>query len=184
MKKINVKVLAIAMAGTLVMNSCIGSFSLFNKYAKWQCNMSDSKFLNAIVGFVLMPIVGTITLVVDSLVLNTIEFWSGDNPVAHKVGKTQKILGKDGRYYAVKTLIDGYEITTPDGQMMKFLYDKETNAWMQVQNGEVKEMFRFNEDGTVKVNTPEGPKDVALNEDGLYQVQMACNGGYYWACND
>ena len=48
MKKINVKVLAIAMAGTLVMNSCIGSFSLFNKYAKWQCTMSDSKFLNAI----------------------------------------------------------------------------------------------------------------------------------------
>lgn len=118
MKKINLKVLALAMAGTLVMNSCIGSFSLFNKYAEWQRTMSDSKFLNAIVGFVLMPVVGSITLFIDSLVLNTIEFWTGDNPMAHQVGKTQKILGGDGRYYAVKTLEDGYEITTPDGEMI------------------------------------------------------------------
>ncbi|MBR5435245.1 MAG: DUF3332 domain-containing protein [Muribaculaceae bacterium] len=182
MKKINLKVLALAMAGTLVMNSCIGSFSLFNKYAEWQRTMSDSKFLNAIVGFVLMPVVGSITLFIDAVVLNTIEFWTGDNPMAKNVGKTQKILGGDGRYYAVKTLEDGYEITTPDGEKMKFLYDRENNAWMQVQNGEVKEMFRFNADGTVKVNTPEGQKDVALDEAGLYQVQMAFSGGNYWAC--
>ena len=182
MKKINVKVLAVAMAGTLVMNSCIGSFSLFNKYAEWQRTMSDSKFLNAIVGFFLMPIVGSVTLFIDSLVLNTIEFWTGDNPVAHKVGETQKILGGDGRYYAVTNLKNGYEITTPDGEMMQFLYDRENNAWMQVQNGEVKEMFRFNEDGTVKVNTPTGQKDVALDEAGVYQVQMAFSGGNYWAC--
>ncbi|MBR1468624.1 MAG: DUF3332 domain-containing protein [Prevotella sp.] len=182
MKKVNVKVLALALAGTLAMNSCIGSFGLFNKYAHWQRTMTNSKFVNAIVGFFLMPIVGSITLVIDSLVLNTIEFWSGENPVAKNAGKTQKIMGNDGRYYAVKTLIDGYEITTPDGQLVKFLYDQKNNAWMQVQNGEVKEMFRFNEDGTVKVNTPEGPKDVALDESGLYQVQMAFSGGNYWAC--
>lgn len=182
MKKVNVKVLALAMAGTLVMNSCIGSFSLFNKYAKWQCTMSDNKFLNAIVGFILMPIVGSITLVVDSLVLNTIEFWTGENPMADNIGKTQKILGGDGRYYAVKTLKDGYEITTPDGQIVKFLYDKQNDAWLQVQNGETKEMFRFNGDGTIKVTTPEGQMDVALNEAGLYQVQMTVSGGNYWAC--
>ena len=66
--------------------------------------------------------------------------------------------------------------------MVKFVYDKQNDAWMQVQNGVTKEMFRFNEDGTVKVNTPEGPKDVALNEAGLYQVQMACSGNNFWAC--
>ena len=182
MKKFNLKVLTLLLAGTFAMDSCIGSYSLFNKYAEWQRTMTDSKFLNAIVGFVLIPIVGSITLVVDSLVLNTIEFWTGDNPMASNVGKTQKVLGGDGRYYAVKTLEQGYEITTPDGQLLTFLYDRENNAWMQVMNGEVKEMFRFNEDGTVKVNTPEGAKDVALNEAGLYEVKMACTGGNYWAC--
>ena len=53
---------------------------------------------------------------------------------------------------------------------------------MQVQNGETKEMFRFNEDGTIKVTTPQGKMDVALNNAGLYRVLMAMNGGNYWAC--
>jgi len=181
MKKLNVKVFACLMAGALLMNSCIGSFGLFNKYAEWQRTMTNSKFLNAIVGFVLMPIVGSITITVDWLILNTIEFWSGDNPVAKNAGKTQQVMGSDGRYYAVKTLIDGYEITTPEGQMLKFIYDKQNDAWMQVQNGETKEMFRFNEDGTIKVNTPKGKMDVALNEEGLSQVQMAMSNGNFWA---
>ena len=182
MKKVYLKVVACLLAGCFMMNSCIGSFSLFNKYAEWQRTMTNSKFVNAIVGWILMPIVGSITLVVDWLVLNTIEFWSGSNPMAENVGKTQQVMGKDGRYYAVKTLIDGYEITTPEGQLIKFVYDQENDAWLQVQNGETKEMFRFNQDGTIKVNTPQGPMDVALNQDGLNQVEMAMNGCNYWAC--
>ena len=181
MKKLNVKVFACLMAGAMLMNSCVGSFSLFNKYADWQRNMTNSKFINAIVGFVLMPIVGSVTIVIDWFILNTIEFWSGDNPVAKNAGKTQQVMGSDGRYYAVKTLIDGYEITTPDDQMVKFVYDKQNDAWMQVQNGETKEMFRFNHDGTIKVTTPQGQMDVALNEAGLYQVQNAVSNGNLWA---
>jgi hypothetical protein len=180
MKKLSIKAIVVLMAGSLLSTSCIGSFSLFNKYEQWQCNMTSNKFVNGIVGLILQPIVGSVCLVVDALVLNTIEFWSGNNPMA--AGETRQVMGQDGRYYAVKTLIDGYEITTPDGQMVKFVYDKQNDAWMQVQNGVTKEMFRFNEDGTVKVNTPEGPKDVALNEAGLYQVQMACSGNNFWAC--
>ncbi|MBQ6653190.1 MAG: DUF3332 domain-containing protein [Prevotella sp.] len=182
MKKVNVKVLAIMMAGTLMMDSCVGSFSLFNKYAEWQRTMTDSKILNAIVGFFLMPLVGSVTLFIDAVVLNSIEFWSGENPVASRVGKTQQVMGSDGRYYAVKTLIDGYEITTPDGQQVKLLYDKENDAWLQVQNGETKEMFRFNADGTIRVITSQGePMDVTLDEAGLYRMQMAFGNDYYWA---
>ena len=29
-------------------SSCIGSFSLFNQYAEWQREMSDNKYINAI----------------------------------------------------------------------------------------------------------------------------------------
>ena len=72
MKKLNLKVAVILLAGSCFFSSCIGSFSLFNKYAKWQREMTNNKFVNAIVGFFLMPIVGSITMVVDWLVLNTI----------------------------------------------------------------------------------------------------------------
>ena len=69
MKKINFSAVAVVLAGSLLLSSCIGSFSLFNKYEKWQCNMSSSHILNGIVGLVLQPICAPICAVVDALVL-------------------------------------------------------------------------------------------------------------------
>lgn len=129
MKKIQLRVVVALLIGSCLFSSCIGSFSLFNKYAAWQKDMTDNKYINAIVGFFLMPIVGSITLFVDSVVLNTIEFWTGDNPVASNVGKTQNITGKDGLLYAVKTLKNGYEITAPNGEVTLFTYNKKNDSW-------------------------------------------------------
>ena len=184
MKKLNLKVVACLMMGSLLYSSCIGSFSLFNSYAKWQCNMTGNKFVNAIVGFILMPIVGGVCLFVDSVVLNTIEFWTGDNPMHASIGKTQQVLGSDGRYYAVTTLKDGYEIKAPTGELSYFKYNKEQNIWSLEQNGKKTELFRFNQDGTI---TTLADKDMQLtvkpDEAGLYQVRTAVNGGYFFAMN-
>ena len=181
MKKLNLKVAVILLAGSCFFSSCIGSFSLFNKYAAWQRDMTSNKFVNAIVGFFLMPIVGSITMVVDWLVLNTIEFWTGDNPVASNVGKTQNITGKDGLLYAVKTLKNGYEVTKPDGAVVNFVYDKRNNSWSEVSDESVREIFRFNADGTLSVNMPSGePMQVELSYAGAQQVQAALTGNF-WA---
>ena len=62
------------------------------------------------------------------------------------------------------------------------MYDKSTDSWSQVANGKQTELFRFNEDGTIKATLPNGKKmDVALTEAGVYQVHMAVNDGTYWA---
>ena len=175
MKKFNVlKVTVCLLIGSFMFSSCIGSFSLFNKYASWQKDMTNNKFINAIVGFFLMPIVGSITLFVDAVVLNTIEFWTGDNPVASNIGKTQEILGSDGLLYAVKTLRNGYEITAPSGEVVFFLYDKSNDSWSVSMNGETKEIFRFNEDGkSIKVNVNGESRDFSLNEQGVNEALVA-----------
>ena len=101
MKKISLKVAACFLAATFLFSSCfVGKYGLWNKYINWQNHMTSSKFVNAIVGFFLVPIVGGICQFVDILVLNTIEFWSGSNPVASNIGTTKQVLGQDGRYYA------------------------------------------------------------------------------------
>lgn len=180
MKVRKISVAALLMASVMLASSCVGSFSLFNKFANWNKTATNSKFLNEIIFLILSPVYAICSLA-DVLVLNTIEFWSGDNPLASNVGKTQQVMGQDGRYYAVKTLIDGYEITNPDGQMMKLIYNKTDNSWSKIENGEVKELFRFNEDGTIKVIVAEDKTmDVALNNEGLYQVKMAVSGSF-WA---
>lgn len=171
----------LALAVIMTTNSCVGSFSLFNKLASWNKSATNSKFLNELIFILILPAYPVVS-VADALVLNTIEFWSGNNPMASNVGNTKQVMGTDGRYYAVKTLKDGYEITKPDGAMMKFVYDKNTDAWSQIENGKCTEIFRFNPDGTVKATLPNGDQmDVSLNEQGMYELRTAVNGGTYWA---
>ena len=182
MKRKSMKVAVLLLSGCLVFSSCIGSFSLFNSYAKWQRTMTDNKFVNAIVGFVLMPICGSVSLLVDSLVLNTIEFWTGDNPVAENIGKTQNVMGSDGVLYAVKTLRNGYEIKSPTGEVVYFLYDKKNDSWSVSQNGVTKEIFRFNEDGkSIKVNVNGESRDFALNEQGVQEAMIASQNDRFFA---
>ena len=181
MKKVNLKVAAVLLAFSMMSSSCIGSFSLFNKYAKWQCNMSSSKYLNAIVGFFLMPIVGSVTLLVDSLVLNSIEFWSGNNPVQANVGKNKTKQGEDGRMYAVKTLKDGYEVTDADGNVTIFKYNKKNDSWSMTQNGQTRELFRFDGDGSIKACINGQELTFSLDAQGVRDAELAAAGVYFAA---
>ena len=177
MKKISFKVAAILLAGTFVCSSCIGSFGLFNKYEKWQCSMTSNKYVNGIVGLILQPIVGGICLVVDAVVLNTIEFWTGDTPVT---ASNTQIQGQDGRYYAVKTTKKGYEIKAPTGEVTLLLHDKKNNSWSVVQNGQTREIFRYNADGTIQATLNDGKTITVSNDEaGLRQVRQAVDANFY-----
>ena len=172
MKKRSFKVAALLMSGVLLCSSCIGSFGLFNKYENWQCHMTSNKYVNGIVGLFLQPIVGGVCLFVDALVLNTIEFWTGKSPVTAE--NIQKVQGQDGRYYAVKTLKNGYEVTSPTGEVTLFMHDAETDGWSMTQNGVTKELFHFNADGTIEAKLPSGQTVVVGNDEaGLQQVREA-----------
>ena len=85
--------LALTLACSLSLSSCIGSFALTNKVLDWNRSVG-SKFVNELVfvAFWILPVY-EITGIADILVINTIEFWSGDNPVAKN--ETKVIDGKD-----------------------------------------------------------------------------------------
>ena len=172
MKKISLSAACVLLAGSFLCSSCIGSFSLFNGYEKWQCNMTSNKYVNGIVGLILQPIVGSICLTVDALVLNTIEFWTGSNPMA--VNKVQTVKGQDGRYYAVKTLKNGYEVKAPNGEITLFIHDAKTETWSISQNGVTKEIIRFNADGTIQASLQNGEKLTVTNDQaGMQKVREA-----------
>lgn len=181
MKIKNLKSSALFMAGALALSSCVGTFSLTHRLAAWNTHATKEKFLNEII-FIFISPAYAITGVVDALVINSMEFWSGSNPLARNAGKTQTIMGQDGRYYAVKTLKDGYEIKKPDGEVMKFLYDNTTDSWSQVVNGKTTEIFRFNDDGTIQATLPQGGTiRVTPDAAGLFRARMAVGGDMYWA---
>ena len=172
MKKMSLRAAVVLLAGSFLCSSCIGSFSLFNKYEKWQCDMTSNKYVNGIVGLILQPIVGSVCLFVDAVVLNTIEFWTGSNPMA--LNKVQTVKGQDGRYYAVKTLKDGYEVKAPNGEITLFTHDSKTESWSITQNGVTKEIIRFNADGTIQATLQSGEKMTVSNDEaGMMQVREA-----------
>ena len=181
MRMRHLKVAVVLLAGVLLTNSCVGSFSLFNKLARWNKSATSERFLNELIFLIISPAYAVCS-VVDVLVLNTIVFWSGSNPVAQRVGKTVEVQGQDGRYYAVTTLKDGYEIKNPEGETIRFIYDKKTNSWSQIQDGKQTEVFRFNADGTIQAHLNDGSTiRVTPDAAGLFETRMAVSGAHFYA---
>ena len=182
MKKFMVNAVIAVSLGAMTLSSCIGSFGLTNKVLDWNKGATDNKFINELIFLVISPAYAVCS-VADLFVLNTIEFWTGDKVVAN-VGKTKNVTGKDGRLYAIKTLKNGYEITDPEGEKSYFVFDKKNKSWSYSKDGDIRELFSFNEDGSIQACLPSGEKmNVSADEYSLYQVRMAMNGGLYFAMN-
>lgn len=146
-------------------SSCIGSFSLTNKLLGWN-NQIGNKFVNELVFFCFWIIpVYEVTGLADLLVLNSIEFWSGSNPVAR--GRSV-IEGADGRY-----LVDcdgkGYTITSEnDGSVVRLDFDTEDHSWSAAANGKSVKFMTFVDDTHVNMLTPDGSYElVELSDQGL-----------------
>lgn len=182
MKKFNLKMAATVMiCGAFLFSSCIGSFGLHGKLLSWNQGVGN-KFVNELVylAFNIIPVYGVCYLA-DALVINSIEFWSGSNPLA-SIGDVKKVKGENGNYL-VETLENGYSITKEgETTSMQLLYDRDLNIWNVVADGTSTELLQMNNDGTAQLTLPNGENmTVTLNAQGVAAArQMAgvdCN--YY-----
>lgn len=157
-------------AGSLMFSSCIGSFALTNKLLNWNKQVG-SKFVNELVfvAFWILPVY-EVSALADILVINSIEFWNGSNPVAQ--GRTV-IDGEDGRY-----LVDcdgkGYTITSEnDGSVVRLDFDDDSRTWSATVNDESYELMTFIDDTHVQLPSADGGKVVVtLDQDGLWAYQQ------------
>ena len=174
------KYLSVALVLTLAMStvctSCIGSFTLTNKLLSWN-NTIDSKIVNALIfGALWIVPVYEVSAIADVLVLNSIEFWSGENPVA----SSKKVVeGRDGRYL-VESDADGYTITSEnDGQVVRFDFDKETKTWSLVNGENHYPLMTFVDDTHVKMITPDGGTvTVEATQAGAWAYQQIVSGSF------
>lgn len=170
-----------ALCGSMFMSSCVGSFGLFNRLSSWNQNVS-SKFVNELV-FLALNIVPVYEIagLADALVINSIEFWSGSNPMAN-AGDVKKVKGENGNYL-VETLDNGYSITKEgDNAEMKLIYDSENNTWNVVADGTSKELVKMNNDDTATLFLPNGKSTtVTLNEDGMLAARQIVESASFYA---
>ncbi len=170
-KKHLVVATVIALSASMMMQSCIGSFALFNKVKNWNEHVGD-KFVNEIV-FVAMWILPVYELcfTADLLVLNSIEFWSGENPALAQA-ETKVIDGKDAQYLVARNET-GYTITNmTTKQVTRFNFDAKDNSWSLENNGQEVKLFTFVDANHVDVLTRDGSYTrVELSQAGVLAYQ-------------
>ena len=183
MKRGKLTLVAVVLSGSLLFSSCVGSFGLFNRLSSWNQSVGN-KFVNELVflAFNIVPVYG-VAYLADALVINSIEFWSGSNPMAN-VGDVKKVKGENGNYM-VKTLENGYSITKEgETASMDLIYNKEANTWNVVANGESAELVKMNNDGTAQMTLPNGEEmTVTLDAQGVAAARQATMIGTYYAFN-
>lgn len=174
MKKIRLSVAALSIAGlSLLFTSCIGSFNLTNSVLRWNRQVG-AKAVNELVfvAFWILPVY-EVTAIADLLVLNSIEFWSGRNPVEASVRTVDTEQGR----YLIACDGKGYTIThEPTGRDYRLDFAEDTQTWSYVSGeGESYPFMTFVDDSHVRMITPEGDfRIVELTEAGvLAYTEMA-----------
>lgn len=150
---------------SLTMSSCIGSFRLTHSVLKWN-NQVSNKFVNELVFFAFWVLpVYEVTSLADLLVINSIEFWSGRNPLT----ASEKVVDTDQGRYLIACDGKGYTVTHRESNRsyrLDFIEDSQT--WSLNYNGETFPILTYIDSETVKMITPEGDmRQVELSEAGL-----------------
>lgn len=163
----------LAVAAVLPLQSCIGNFSLTKKVLTWN-DQIGSKFVNELVFFAfwILPVY-EVTALADLLVLNSIEFWSGNDPLE---GSAKTIDTEQGRYLVTPDAT-GYSITAPNGDVMRLDYDTESRTWaVETKEGELLPFMTMIDDSHVKMICPDGEmRMVELTRDGVMAYSEMVN---------
>lgn len=175
--------LVLTVCASLGLSSCIGSFTLTNRLLAWNKTIGN-KFVNELVflAFWILPVY-EVSGLADVLVINSIEFWSGDNPMACG---TKRIEGNDGRQYLVKCDGKGYDIIgESDGQTVRLDFDKNERSWdVELPSGESFELMTFVDDTHVSLPAADGSRmTVSLDEQGLMAYRAAAPTALFAARN-
>ena len=123
-------ILALLCAGILVLSGCHGSYGLTKKLLRWNGTLGN-KWLNSCVHFLLwvVPVYEVSIGLVDFLVLNTVEFWTGSNPLAAGDSYYEKDA-QGNEILAVKNA-DGsmtVEMTTAAGEKATMTLQRDENV--------------------------------------------------------
>jgi len=178
-KRFYIPAIAVLLSCSVLCSSCIGSFALFNKLLAWNKTVGD-KFINELVfvAFCIVPIY-PLAWMADLLVLNSIEFWTDENPVAE--GTVKEVKTEDAKY-TVTTTKDGYQIEKEGSDdVAYFHFNKEDKIWSVESDGVSADLIQIVGENQALMFLPDGSKmPVSLDEAGVLAFkQVAQNKAFY-----
>lgn len=171
MKRLTRNVL-LAIIGVSVLSTstgCMGSWNLTKKVYNFNDGLTGDKFVDNVVFFVLAAIlpVYEITLLLDAIIFNLIEFWSGSNPITMKAGEietqTVALKGKTYRMTATKNRFKVENIT--DGEEVNLVFTPKNKSWNLEQEGELTQLVQTIDNGDKLKIFLNGSEEIIANTE-------------------
>ncbi len=123
------------------LSGCYGSFTVTKKLYNWNGKVGD-KFVNTAVMWVMFIIPAyEIAGAADLLIFNTIEFWTGKNPVAmNENEKETQYVSTDGSVYKITATQNRFDIVkisgdVTDGETASLWFDDASEKWYISSDG-------------------------------------------------
>ncbi len=168
------KFTALLLAATIMFSSCIGSFQLTNKVFKLN-NSIGSKWVNELVfaACCILPVY-EITLFVDALVFNSIEFWSGKKVLANK-GDKKIVKNTKGENIEITAMENGYNLTN-GAESMNLVFDEETQVWSAEYNNVSTNLVKLVDENNAQLFLMNGETmDITLDAEGINMARLYMN---------
>ena len=189
MKTIRKTAFALALGSlAIAQTGCFGEFALTRKAYNWHDGVSSNKFVKSLLLWIPMAFVYGVTGMLDAVIFNLIEFWSGSNPISMNEGEHEMQLATiNGVDYRIEATKDTFTTTQLSGEkagevrVMKF--DRASMTWKYSDSRVCDQpvmTFLDEEAGAVRVYTSYGTQDLSaadLNNSTALRAKMAACAG-------
>lgn len=162
------RLLAAIVLGMFVLTACTGTFTLTKKVHKFNRDF-DNKWVEEAVflAFVIIPVYELTTLG-DALIFNTMEFWTGSNPMAATERPAPAV--------AYDPLLNHVVVSDHQGGKVLLTLTEENGVLLaRATDGKVICRVIRNDDGSVAVLSPEGSllQQLAPEQVASLQARLA-----------
>jgi hypothetical protein len=171
--------IAVVLASTIAVSGCIGSFSLTNKVYSWNEKATDSKYVNSGIMWVLAIVpVYWATILIDAVVLNTIEFYSGKNPIAFtSPQQLEKVVTSNGKTFKVTMGNNAITVDRLDGgaavREFGLRYDPSTRSYFMDDRYGLSTKVASLDQSMLKVYSPDGSVTTRSLDDSHVPLALA-----------
>ncbi len=133
---------------SLSLPGCYGKFQLSRNLYKWNGQVGD-KTANTVVMWIMVILpVYEIVGAVDFFILNTIEYWTGENPVNMSANESEiRVVNMDGVDYEITATQNRFDIRSMnEDKHISLVYHDESRSWfVQDDSGNITQIAQLDD---------------------------------------
>jgi hypothetical protein len=142
--------------------------------------VDNDQWVNELVFLVLSVTGYPVAVFIDSIILNSIEFWTGENPA--ETVQVKQIKTENG-VFTVTTDANGHKIQKEGSdEVVTFRFDAENSSWSLEAMGQSTTLVQFAGDNQAKVYLADGSTmTVGADRAGVWALKQVVANRMYFA---